>query len=319
MYVPVGPFKDTYVDFLQPVEQALAGGGPPAYEAILKCYTGLLQQWGLSAKSQNATHNLVDQTVFEALANHVSTLSLSLLLTIPIGQCQPLISTIISYLEVLSPMSELYTYPIMLPPTHLIYLLALHTSVTTLSRTCGIIASYKIAIEAGPRPIKDHYPKNVPSNLNAFLKDLYDMLWKTRKTETIDERAVAMRCDPALRITLDQHLRGIDSEYSILDALKMSYHPSIASMSAHAWRAMEDAEIERQGYDRSSIRYHSGPVSQKSLEVLGKNGGVSVEYDHPHGYRMFVLEWMADRGLTGMSDLMVNTVAKKKKQEGEST
>lgn len=306
--MPVGSFQAAYLNFLQPVEQALASRGPSAYEAILNLYTGLLQQWASSAKSQSAGRKPVDVTVFEELTEHVSTLSMSLLLSIPVGHCPSLISSIICFNEILASISEPHIVPITLPPTHLIYLLALHASTTTLSRTCGIIASYKRAFDAHPTPVKNYYPAAVTDSLNWCLRDMYYMLWISRGLEAVEEKTKGLYCDPTLRSALSQYLRGIDRDYSIGSAGNLSNNPWLASLSASAWRAMEDAEIEREGYDRSTIRYHPGPVSQKSLDVHRKNGGVDVDWDGPNGYKVFVMKWMAERGLAGTRDLMFTTV-----------
>ncbi|KAH7411796.1 Mis6-domain-containing protein [Phaeosphaeria sp. MPI-PUGE-AT-0046c] len=307
-HVPFGSFPNAYMNYFQPVEQALASRGPSAYEAILDMYTGLLEQWAWSAKSQDASRNPVEDRVFEDFTEHVSTLSLSLLLSIPAGHCQSHISSILTFYEALSSTSEPHVVPILLPPTNLMYLLALHASTTTLSRTCGIIALYKRAFDLHPTPVKKYYPTAITDNLNWCLRDMYYMLWISRGLEAIEEKTKGLNCDPTLRSTLGQYLRSIDRDYSIGSANNLSNNPWIASLSASAWRAMEDAEIEREGFDRSSIRYHPGPVSQKSLDVHRRNGGVSVDWDGPGGYKVFVMKWLADRGLAGMRDLMFATV-----------
>jgi centromere protein I len=71
---------------------------------------------------------------------------------------------------------------------------------------------------------------------------------------------------------------------------------------------MEEREIAREGYDKNSVRYHQGPVSGRSLEVLKRKGGVSVNWDGAAGYKVFVLNWLAERGLGGIRDLMFATV-----------
>lgn len=313
-HVPIGDFYDTYVNYFQSVEQALASGGLAAYEAILDCYTGLLQHWAISAKSKAAGQDPVEGTVFEDLARHVSTLSLSLLLSAPVGHCQPLISSILCFYEVLSSISEPHIIPVMLAPMHLMYLLTLHASSTTVSRTCGIVTSYKTAFDPPhPTPIRKYYPKTVTDDLNWCMRDMYYMLWYSRGLEITEDKATSeiktrgLYCDPALRDRLGEYLRSVDRDYDIGVSLDLSHHPCIASMAASAWRAMEDAVIEEQGYDRSTIRYHSGPVTQKSLSVLRRNGGVDVVLDKAHGYKIFAVKWLAERGLGGLRDVIFAT------------
>jgi centromere protein I len=111
-----------------------------------------------------------------------------------------------------------------------------------------------------------------------------------------------------LRSTLNNYISVIDREYSIGTAFGFSNYAWLASMSAAAWRALEEREITKEGYDKSSIRYHQGPVSQRSLEVLKRKGGVSVDWDGANGYKVFVLNWLAERGLGGVRELMFATV-----------
>ena len=88
----------------------------------------------------------------------------------------------------------------------------------------------------------------------------------------------------------------------------LSNNPWLASLSAAAWRVMEESQIEKEGFDRDTIRYHQGPVSERSLEVLKKKGGVIVNWKGVQGYKVMALNWLADRGLGGLRDLMFATV-----------
>jgi centromere protein I len=44
------------------------------------------------------------------------------------------------------------------------------------------------------------------------------------------------------------------------------------------------------------------------LEVLKRKGGVSVDWEGPNGYKVMVLQWLDERGLSGIKDLMFATV-----------
>lgn len=307
-HISIDYFENEYVDYFSPIEQALAPQGPSAYERLINFYTSLLQQQVCAATSQPARRNPVHIKVFEDLAAHVSALSNSLLLSLPAGEGQALISSILSFYELLSTSTKPHIVPIILPPMHLVYLLAQHASPTTFSRICGIIGSYKFAFDRHPRPVKEYYPNHVTDALNWCLRDIYYLIWVSRALVTADKKALGLYCDGALRATLNDYLGDIDREYAIGQAFGMSNNAWLASLSAAAWHAMEEREISREGYDKSSIRYHQGPVSQRSLEVLKRKGGVSVDWDGVDGYKMFVLDWLAEKGLGGIRELMCATV-----------
>ena len=61
--------------------------------------------------------------------------------------------------------------------------------------------------------------------------------------------------------------------------------------------------MEEQG--ESITERHAGPVTQRSLALLGQNGGVKVNWSD---YRLDVLQWLADRGVDGVRDLMFRTM-----------
>jgi centromere protein I len=274
-HIPIVFFQDVYTDFFRPVELALASQGPSAYQKLLGFYTSLLQQQAREATTRSSSDDQV---------------------------------AILSFYELLSASSKPHIVPIILPPMHLIYLLTQHASPATFSRVCGIIGSYKLAFDQHPKPVKEYYPTHVTDALNWCLRDIYHLLWISRALVTADQKALGLHCDPALRSQLHDYLNGIDREYAIGAAFGLSNNALLASLSAAAWRVTEEREISREGYDKSSIRYHQGPVSQRSLEVLKRKGGVSVDWDGANGFKVFVLNWLAERGMSGVRDLMFATV-----------
>ncbi|KAH4069112.1 hypothetical protein HBI88_061990 [Parastagonospora nodorum] len=307
-HIPIGSFPDAYTDYFASVEQALSSHGPAAYEKLVNFYTSLLQKQLCAAISQPPGRSSATNKVFQDLAAHVSTLSNSLLLSLPAGEGQPLISSVLSFYELLSTSSKPHIVPIILPPMHLVYLLTQHTSSTTFSRICGVIGAHKAAFDVHPKPVKQYYPNDVTDSLNWCLRDIYHLIWIARALLTADNKALGLHCHPDLRTALNDYLISIDREYAIGAVFGLSNHAWLAAMSAAAWRTMEEREIAREGYDKNSVRYHQGPVSGRSLEVLKRKGGVSVDWDGAAGYKVFVLNWLAERGLSGIRDLMFATV-----------
>jgi centromere protein I len=307
-HLPIDSFQDAYTNYFSLVERAISSHGSSAYKELIGFYTSLLQQQVCCATSKSTRRDSIGSEVFHDLAAHVSMLSNSLLLSLPVGEGQPLISSTLSFYELLSSSSKPHVVPIILPPMHLVYLLTQHASSTTFSRICGIIGAYKSAFDQHPKPVKEYYPNHVTDALNWCLRDIYQLIWIARALVTSENKALGLHCDPALRSTLNNYISVIDREYSIGTAFGFSNYAWLASMSAAAWRALEEREITKEGYDKSSIRYHQGPVSQRSLEVLKRKGGVSVDWDGANGYKVFVLNWLAERGLGGVRELMFATV-----------
>ncbi|KAF1844757.1 Mis6-domain-containing protein [Cucurbitaria berberidis CBS 394.84] len=307
-YIPIDSFKDVYSTYLSSAERALAGHGPSAHPKLIEFYSSLFQHQVSTTSSKNDRHSSSSHRVLKDLVAHVSELSTSLLLSLPLNSGSSLISSILGFYELLSTSSKPHVIPIILPPMHLIYLLAQNASSTMLSRVYGIIGSYKVAFDQHPKPVKDYYPVSVTERLNSCLRDLYNMLWVSRALSIQDQKSVGLYCDPSLRVALKDYLSSLDRDYSISTAFALSNNAWLASGSAAAWRALEERDIETEGYDKDSIRYHHGPVTPRSLEVLKRKGGINVEWDGPMGYKVFVLNWLAERGLSGIKQFMFATV-----------
>jgi centromere protein I len=316
-YIPMQPFQKAYAAFLQPAERALieASRSSETYDLLLGLYTALFRRWAVQTPRASAPprRGLVfahaDQLAFSELVAHVDQISISLLLSLPSADVV-LTSAILTFYEVVSASSIPDRVPIVLPPTHLIYLLSVASSTTELSRIAGIIAAFKRAFDKHPRHLKDYYPEQIIDNFNVCIRDIYHLIWISRalsvgKDEQGRHTALGMFCDPSLRESLNTYLGGIDHKYAIQTSFGISHNVYLASLSAAAWRELEESEIQRKGYDRRSIKWHEGPVSQRSLEVLRRNGGVDVDWE---AYRVHVLKWLDARGCGGLKEFLFASV-----------
>jgi centromere protein I len=280
---------------------------PLYYEKLLHMYTALLQHWACricNANSADPRSSVANSgpNALKDLVAHVNKLSTSLILSIPTTSQSPLISSIISFYEALSSSSRPSVVLIVLPPPHLAYLLAQSSSTAVFSRICGVYACYKIAFDRHPTPISSYYPTTMTIPFNSCLRDLFNMIWASRALDT--KQSDGFFCDPSLRQVLNTYLRDIDRDYDISVALNLSYNPLLSSLSAVAWKHLENDEIERQGYTMGEVRLHTGPVSQRSSEALRVNQGVNVGFEK---YKISVLEWLTERGLGGVKELMYST------------
>jgi centromere protein I len=312
--IPFGSFDDAYATYFSRVEQALASSeGSAAYVKVVDFYTSVLQQrmcrsifedTHRSEPAKSKPDRVIVTEAIKGLTAHVSTLSTSLLVSLSEGVGHSLVSSILAFYELLSASARLEMVLILLPSMHLVYLMSQHASSTTLSRICGIISSYKVAFDRHPRPIKDYYSTDVTDTFNCCLRDLYNLVWVHHAFQIKETKSAGLYCDEDLGTMLGEYLISIDRQYTFGSAFMLSNNAWLASLSATAWRAMEEREIEREAFDRDDIRYHQGPVSSDSLKVLKRNGGVSVDWDGSNGYKVFVLNWLAERGLEGVRTLM---------------
>jgi centromere protein I len=311
-YLPTEPFTDLYSAYLSAVERVLIARGISSSAKLISLYTSLLQtRISLisyeSSRRRQSISTSSERQMLRDLAAHVSTLSTSLLLSLPPDSGRAVVSSILSFYELLSASSKPHVIPIILPPMHLVYHLTQSTSSTVLSRICGIISNHKAAFDEHPKPVRDYYAADVTETLNWCLRDIYNLFWVSRGLVTTDQKAAGLYCNPSVRAALNAYLTAIEREYAIGYAFGLSHNTWLASMSAAAWRTLEEQEIQKEGYDRSSIKWHKGPVTQQSLAVL-RNGGVRVDWDGARGYKAYVLKWLAERGLGGIRDLMFATV-----------
>ncbi|KAF2688950.1 Mis6-domain-containing protein [Lentithecium fluviatile CBS 122367] len=299
-YIPLQPFHDTYTAFLRLAERAIiANSSPEAYERLLGLYTSLLRHWAVQTPPRPPPPGFAlddpNQRIFADLSEHVSQLSLSLLLSTPPTDAT-LLSKILTFYEVLSTCSTPYHVPILLPPSHLLYLLTLTPSTTALDRTAGIIAACKTAFNNHPGDVKDYYSKDALASMNCSLRDFYHFIWISRALST-GQNALGLHCYSSLRDTLNTYLSSLDHQYAIQTAFNVSHNPWLASLSAAAWRELEERKVREGAFDRRSVEWHRGPVSSRSLEVLGKNGGVDVGWE---AYRVEVFKWLEGRGVGGL-------------------
>ncbi|KAL6708368.1 hypothetical protein ACN47E_003292 [Coniothyrium glycines] len=304
-YIPMESFQTVYSTYFAFAERAIASHNVGAYPTLIDFYTTLLQHLVIAADTQDPQNS---KPTLEALTSHVAALSQSLLLSDPHSTTTPLTSPILSFYELLSTSSIPRLLPITLPPMPLIYLLAQSSSTTTLSRICGILGAYKTAFDRHPKPVKDFYPATTTDSFNSCLRDIYNLLWVSRAYSVVAGKSAGLSCHDALRNTLNDHLATLDREYAIVSSAVLAHNFLLAPCAAAAWRVLEEREIERERFDRAGVRYHQGPVSQRSLEALKRTGGVAVEWDGAEGYKVFVLQWLEARGLGGIRELMFATV-----------
>lgn len=311
-FAPGNAFVDVYSDYISTAERATLSNGLSSYSRLVDFYTQMLHHRLAITSQRQPEHpqpslSSPEQQFLRDLVSHFATLSTSLLLSLPSVMASEVVSSILTFWELLSASSQPHIVPILLPPMHLVYYLMQSSSADVVSRICGIIGTYKQAFDAHPRPVKHYYPGEVTDGLNWCLRDVYNLFWVARGLLVTEQKSLGMCCNPSLRTSLNSYLGGLDRMYAISHIFNLSHNAWLASMSSTAWRVLESQKIDRDGYDRNSIKSHTGPVSQQSLAAL-RDRGVSADWDGPNGYKVFVLNWLAERGLGGLRELMFATV-----------
>ena len=133
--------------------------------------------------------------------------------------------------------------------------------------------------------------------------DICNLIWRSRAFNTTDTNALGCLLPVSIYPSLRRYTENSSPPYALQGLFSLSYHPALAALSIAVLREMEDHAVEEQG--ESITERHAGPVTQRSLALLGQNGGIKVNWSD---YRLEVLQWLADIGAEGVRDLMFRTM-----------
>ncbi|KFZ20172.1 hypothetical protein V502_03299 [Pseudogymnoascus sp. VKM F-4520 (FW-2644)] len=315
-YTPIAPFEELYLSTFQPLEWAILDDTPTSQIDLLTFYTSIIRNWTSSLLS--STPPAFTGTTINALTTHVNVLALTIVQT---GHLQSTIThhSILYFYEV---MAGLLSQPslqahvrITTPPSALVYTLHFAPSLSTFSRLCAILALYKRAFETAmskPIPVRpdpsqgaipESYPKEYVNHFNGFLMDICNCLWRSRAFNTTDTNALGCLLPPPLLPKFTSYVSSLDTGLTLPSLFTLSYSPILCNLSISYLRELEDkADEEAEGGIKTR---HAGPVTQKSLVTLGKEGGLQLSWAD---YRLGVLTYLERRGAKGVGELMYNTM-----------
>lgn len=149
----------------------------------------------------------------------------------------------------------------------------------------------------------ESYPKEYVNHFNGFLMDICNCLWRSRAFNTTDTNALGCLLPPPLLPKFTSYVSSLDTGLTLPSLFTLSYSPVLCNLSISYLRELEDkADEEAEGGIK--IR-HAGPVTQKSLVTLGKEGGLQLSWAD---YRLGVLTYLERRGAKGVGELMYNTM-----------
>ncbi|MCJ1237492.1 hypothetical protein MMC14_005478 [Varicellaria rhodocarpa] len=315
-YLSLESFADLQTRMFNPLEHAILDSTSPSAATILAFYTSLLRHWTTKLLAQVLPSSTSPSTIppppsssttLQSLTNHASVLALTLLTSD--SPTQSTISTVLDYHEALAhTISYAPIHPqiyILTPVPETIYLLLfLSPSLSSISRLCSLLATYKRTFEMYmARPpqtsVPELYPKDYVNHFNGFLMDICNLLWRSRAFNTTDTNALGCLLPPSLHASLKFYLASLTPPHSLPTIFSLSLNPVLCRASIAAFRELEDKAISEEG-DAIQIR-HAGPVSQRSLQALVGDGGLEVGWGD---YRLEVLRWLRRRGVGGVGELM---------------
>lgn len=163
------------------------------------------------------------------------------------------------------------------------------------------LCRYKKAFELCFKPGEtEDYPKSYIDHFNGFLVDICNCLWRNRALSIdINKDPNAMGCTISRSVVTTLRKRAEDSSLQLSQLFSFAHSPAFALLSDRCFRLLEE-----EAADKIAIR-HSGPVTQRSLSLLGRNGGLNISQKE---YRVEVLHYLRERGLTGIFEFMNRTM-----------
>ncbi len=148
----------------------------------------------------------------------------------------------------------------------------------------------------------DYTPEYV-NEFNGFLMDLCNCLWRSRAFNTRDDNSHGCLVPKSLVDDLSVYVKGLDTGASLASLFSLSHSPTLGMMSIMYFRSLEDAKLEK-GADELGTR-HAGPVTRATLASLAEEGGLRLTWDE---YRLGVLKYLEQNGMSGVGQLMYNTM-----------
>jgi centromere protein I len=147
------------------------------------------------------------------------------------------------------------------------------------------------------------YPKDYVNHFNGFLMDICNCLWRSRAFNTSDVNALGCLLPSPLLPQLIAYVSGLETGVNLPALFSLSYSSVLCQLSINYVRELEDNEEETGS--EGLTRRHAGPVTQRSLVQLAKDGGLSLLWPT---YRLGVLQYLESKGVTGVGELMYNTM-----------
>lgn len=304
-FFPPQPFPELYNNMLSTLERSVLSGAEAPFEALFGFYGTLAQRW-MSTSTTNTgqtPRSFLKSNAIFYLIEHVAILAESALAA---GQSAH--PAILSFYERLADLvaerisAKKQILPPILPPRSLTYSLATSTSLSDFSRFCALLVTYKRCFEKQEAGVTQVYQTNATDLLNGYLMDICNVIWRSRALNATDPNAAGLMCPEQVTSGLQFYLSKVERDYSVHTMFDFSHGATTAALAQSAFTALEE-EAQKSGNDE--LLLHAGPVTQRSMMVLEKEGGISLSWKQ---YRVEMLDWLEDHGFDGMRKLMFATM-----------
>lgn len=304
-FLPPQPFLELHDVVLSPLEQSILSGAEAPFDSLFDFYGNLAQHWLSSSHVPQRSHTpglMMSNALFD-LIQHVSVLAESALAT-----NQPAASSILDFYERIADLTaeqisrNKQNLPPILPPQPLLYSLAIAHSLSTFSRTCALLVVYKRSYEKQLPGVTRVYQVNATDVLNGYLMDICNMIWRSRALSAADSNSAGVLCPNELTGSLQSYVSSVDRDYNIPTLFDFSHNVLMAALAQIAFTTREEAAHQSTGEETT---LHAGPVTQRSLIVLEKGGGMTMSWKE---YRVFVMNWLEAYGIDGIKQLMFATM-----------
>ncbi|KAI1391110.1 Mis6-domain-containing protein [Hypoxylon trugodes] len=302
-YVPLISFSDLFAVIFQPLEAKILDNTTVSQLQLLEFYTTLLQRWtillaSLEEKSEQAS------TIIRGLSDHVSDLCLTLIQTSPTASTHSKILDFYEQTAILASTPKLLHHTqIVIPPSPLVYTLHFSFSPDTLSRLCDILSKYKAGFQKAMSVSRSQYAPEFINKFNGFLMDICNCIWRSRAFNDSDTNSHGCLMPRPVVDDLTSYVNNLGTGAPLSTLFSLSYSPVLGLSAITYFRELEDEELQ-QGTGGLGTR-HAGPVTRASLIALSNNRGLKVGWDD---YRLGVLNYLEQRGMAGVGQLMYNTM-----------
>jgi centromere protein I len=313
-----------------------------SYVDILELYTTLLQNWistAIARQRRSTTNGFQNQPRFEGDIPLPSLIIITKLMYLASETLDPLIAhssilvlrmlainhsitvqTMINqYLQTLAQMvsltAQFTSLPLSIPQPIITYLTFFQSpTVYSLSAATSMLSSYKEALErrlASQQPLGPNTKvlRERINEFNGYVMDACNLFWRGRAFNTADKNALGCLLPAEVFDGLERYTGSIRVEprYTLASLFSLSFHPALAALSIEVLRNVEDREIAARSEDGEDAitERHAGPVTQRSLTLLARDGGVELSWAE---YRLQVLNFCARLGAGGLNDLIRRSI-----------
>lgn len=275
---------------------------------LLDLYADLVRHWSALLLSEDIPRHASASVA--RLLEHANQLCLTLLQTSPTEYTShKIIDFYDSTSFIYSQTNLLRMLQITIPPVPLVYTLQFSPSLATVSRLCAVLTVYKQAcavyMSNAAKKLGPAYDKKQVNTFNGFLMDICNSLWRGKAFANNDAHSRGCMIADEVITEMEGYVNSLtdsgSSEMTLGTLFTMSYSPLLClQVRGHVRRLeeKEDEEVELQAR-------HAGPVTQKSLALLSRKGGLELSWQD---FRLGVLRLLEDQEWSGIPELMYSTM-----------